>query len=176
MLNAVASIKKHPDANPDKIGMWGHSMGGSITLRSMVTTGDIKAGVIWAGVVASYEDMATNWKRSRPWQPSPQEQAFHRPNRQALIDKYGSFDTNPAFWESISPIFYVDQISGPIQLHHGTADAEVPLLFSERLDEALKAAGKETELFVYQGDDHNISRNLGTALQRSVEFFDSYLK
>src|SRR5688572_26022200 len=28
VLNAVASIKGHPEVNPDKIGMWGHSMGG----------------------------------------------------------------------------------------------------------------------------------------------------
>ena len=35
-LNAIASIKKLPDANPDKIGVWGHSMGGNITLRDLV--------------------------------------------------------------------------------------------------------------------------------------------
>lgn len=48
VLNAVASIKKYPGVNPVSIGMWGHSMGGSITLRSMVVSKDIKAGVIWA--------------------------------------------------------------------------------------------------------------------------------
>ncbi|OGC69622.1 peptidase [candidate division WWE3 bacterium RIFOXYC1_FULL_39_7] len=176
VLNAVASVKKFPKVNPDKIGMWGHSMGGSITLRSMVTTNDVKVGVIWAGVVASYEDMATNWHRSRPWQPSPQEQAFRRPSRQDIIDKYGDFNSNPIFWDSITPIKHVDAISGPIQLHHGTSDEEVPLFFSERLDEALKEAGKVTELFVYEGDDHNMSNNLNTALNRSVEFFDRYLK
>ena len=53
VLNAVASIKQYPDANPDRIGMWGHSLGGYITLRDMVVSGDIKAGVIWAGVVGS---------------------------------------------------------------------------------------------------------------------------
>ena len=37
--------------------MWGHSMGGGIALRAMVTTSDIKAGVIWAGTVASYADL-----------------------------------------------------------------------------------------------------------------------
>src|SRR3989338_8477195 len=47
VLNAVASIKKYKDANPKEIGMWGHSMGGFITLRSMVVNKDIKAGVIW---------------------------------------------------------------------------------------------------------------------------------
>src|SRR3972149_7991930 len=125
VLNAVSSIKKYPGVNPEKIGMWGHSMGGSITLRTMVTTSDGKVGVIWAGVVASYEDMATNWRRRTPFTPSVQEQQVRRPGRQQLIDTYGDFGENPSFWESISPIFHVSDISGPVQIHHGTADAEV---------------------------------------------------
>src|SRR3989338_369102 len=36
ILNAVASMKKYKDADPNRIGMWGHSMGGHITLRAMV--------------------------------------------------------------------------------------------------------------------------------------------
>ncbi|MBI2196669.1 S9 family peptidase [Candidatus Daviesbacteria bacterium] len=176
VLNAVASVKKYPSVNPDKIGMWGHSMGGSITLRSMVVTKDIKAGVIWAGVVASYEDMIKNWRRARPFMLSESERAFRRPGRQALIDTYGDPDKNPQFWQSISPIAFVKDISGPLQLHHGTSDQEVPLLFSERLNEAVKAAGQSVEFFTYEGDDHNLSGNLSLALNRSVEFFDKYLK
>src|SRR5512137_645210 len=48
VLNAVASIKQLPEVNPDKIGMWGHSMGGYLTLRTMVISKDVKVGVIWA--------------------------------------------------------------------------------------------------------------------------------
>lgn len=175
VLNAVASIKKYQKADSRRIGMWGHSMGGSITLRSMVVSKDIKAGVIWAGVVASYEDLAKNWKRSRSFAPQ-REQAFRRPGRQALIDTYGGFDKNPQFWQSIAPISYVKDVSGPIQIHHGTADEEVPILFSERLDEALKNAGKTVEFYTYPGDDHNLAANLYTALDRAVRFFDTYVK
>lgn len=176
VLNAVASIKKYKDADPVRIGMWGHSMGGSITLRSMVVSKDIKAGVIWAGVVASYEDLAKNWRRATPFRPSEREQMVRRPGRQTLIDKYGDFELNPEFWRSIAPISYVKDISGPVQIHHGTADEEVPLLFSERLDTALKNAGKKVEMYEYEGDDHNISHNLSIALDRSVKFFDTYVK
>ena len=34
VLNAVAAIKNFPQANPQKIGMWGHSMGGYLNLTS----------------------------------------------------------------------------------------------------------------------------------------------
>jgi len=176
VLNAVSSMKKYKAADPKRFGMWGHSMGGSVTLRSMVVTKDIKAGVIWAGVVADYKDLAENWHRARPFQPSERELAFRRPGRQALVNKYGDWNKNPVFWNSIAPISYVKDISGPIQIHHGTEDDEVPVLFSERLDEALKKAGKPVELFTYDGDDHNISQNVTTALDRSVAFFDKYVK
>ncbi len=179
ILNAVSSIKKYKDVDPNNIGMWGHSMGGMITLRSMVTTKDIKAGVIWAGVVASYEDLANNWRHPdlnpKPFIPSEREQAARRPGRQQLIEKYGSFENNPEFWRSIAAISFVNNISGPIQLHHGTADMEVPILFSERLEEALKNHKKTVELYSYEGDDHNLANNLGLALDRSVKFFDKYL-
>lgn len=176
VLNALSSLKKYPDADPDRIGMWGHSMGGAITLRAMVVSKDIKAGVIWGGVVASYQDLSQNWHRSRPFVPSQREQAFRRPGRQELIDKYGDFNTNPKFWESIAPISFVSDISGPVQLDHGTADAEVPILFSRKLRDALEAAGKTVEYYEYPGDDHNLSQNLNLALERSVAFFDKYLK
>lgn len=176
VLNALASVKKYKDADPNRVGMWGHSMGGSVTLRSMVVNKDIKAGVIWAGVVADYKDLAENWRRARPWTPSERERAFRRPGRQALINKYGDWNKNPQFWASIAPISYVKDMSGPVQIHHGTTDEEVPLLFAERLDEAMKKAGKEVELFVYEGDDHNLSGNLYTALDRSIAFFDKYVK
>ncbi len=42
VLNAVGAIKQYADTAPPRIGMYGHSMGGYITLRVMVTTRDTK--------------------------------------------------------------------------------------------------------------------------------------
>lgn len=181
VLHALSSIKRRPDVDPKRIGMWGHSMGGMVTLRAMVVSNDIRAADIWAGVAVSYQDLATNWHRnpgspSRPFVPSNRERSFTRPNRQVLLDTYGDFSTNPVFWTSISPISYVKDISAPIQLQHGSADEEVPVLFSQRLEEALKKEGKDVTMHIYDGDDHNISNNLNVALTRSINFFDSVLK
>src|SRR3989344_5065509 len=90
VLNAVSSIiKKYPGVNPEKIGMWGHSMGGHITLRNMVVSKDIKAGVFWAGVVASYPDLLSNWRRNRP-SPSPGTFPGARRWRERLTELYGT--------------------------------------------------------------------------------------
>jgi uncharacterized protein len=175
VMNALASLKRYPGADPKRIGMWGHSMGGQITLRAMVISQDIKAGVIWSGVVAPYTDMLTKWHRpaSAPPLNIPERQ---RRWRQEFFDKYGTPEQNPAFWASISPSNYVADLSGPLQLQAATGDEEVPVQFSRDLYAKVKAAGKPVEYYEYKGDNHNISGNFNTAMQRSLAFFDKYVK
>lgn len=175
VLNAVASMKQFPQANPNKIGMWGHSMGGFLTLRAMVISKDIKAGVIWAGVVGSYPDLIYNWRRTGSGvTPSPSSQGVGW--RAQWISQYGTPIENPTFWNSISANLYLTDLSGPIQLHHGTADEDVPLAFSQTLYSEIRAAGKYAELYTYPNDNHNISGSFNLAMSRTIQFFDSYLK
>lgn len=141
----------------------------------MVLTKDVKAGVIWAGVVGSYPDLLNRWRRRNP-SATPNPNSSSRNWRQTLVTQYDEPEANPNFWNSISPNSYLTDISGPLQLHHGSSDASVPLEFSETLESQMKAAKQKVELFTYPGDDHNIAVNLSTALRRSVEFFDKYLK
>lgn len=176
VLNALSSLKKHESVNPQKIGMWGHSMGGHITLRNMVVSKDIKAGVIWAGVVASYPDLLEKWRRGSST-PTPFPTTSNRGGwRRGLIAQYGEPKDNPEFWNSISSNSYLSDISGPLQLHHGTADYSVPYEFSQILEKQLKDVGKEVEVYIYPGDDHDITSNFSIAMNRSVEFMDRYLK
>ena len=96
--------------------------------------------------------------------------------RQRFIEKYGEPEANPEFWQSISPIYYVSDISGPLELHHGLADASVPSSFSASLKDALEKVRKPVEYYEYSGADHNLSQVFGTAMGRSIAFFDRYLK
>lgn len=174
VMNAVASLKQHPDVNPEKIGMWGHSMGGYLTLRAMVISDDVKAGVIWAGVVASYPDLLYNWRRTGAFTPSPSSTG--RGWRGSWIEQYGTPEQNPAFWDSISATSYLSDLSGPIELHHGTADDDVPVEFSIRLAELGRQNGQLINLYTYEGDNHNISKYFSQAMWQTIDFFDIYLK
>jgi dipeptidyl aminopeptidase/acylaminoacyl peptidase len=176
VLNALASLRRFKDADPQRVGMWGHSMGGSITLRAMVANQGIKAGVIWAGVVASYPDLLTRWRLTPNAPTATPRPLGGRRWTLDLIERYGAPDQNPAFWAAISPNSYLKELSGPLQLHHGTADTSVPYEFSATLDRQLQEAGQYREFYTYQGDDHNIAGNLALALQRSVAFFDKFVK
>ena len=177
VLNAVSALKRYPDANPEGIGMWGHSMGGFLTLRAMVISPDIRAGVIWAGVVASYPDMLSRWRRGSSNGPtSTPSSTYARSWRASWVDLYGLPEDNPNFWEGVSANSFLSDISGPLQLHHGEADEEVPLIFSETLYDQIIAAGKTVEFYTYMGDNHNISESFSQAMTRTIQFFDKYVK
>ena len=175
VMNAVASIKKFPQANPEKIGMWGHSMGGFLTLRAMVISKDVKVGVIWAGVVGSYPDLVYKWRRTgAAVTPSPSSQG--RGWRTGWLEQYGTPEQNPAFWKAVSANSYLADLSGLIQILHGTADEDVPVAFSETLYGQIRAAGQYAELYTYPGDNHNISTSFDTAMAQTIAFYDTYLK
>lgn len=171
VLNALTSLKKLDYVDSNRIGMWGHSMGGYITLRSMVTDPSIKAGVIWGGVVASHIDLMTKWK---PRAVSASRSATSTKRWRELFE-LGTPEAN-ALLASISANSYLSDVSGPIELHHGTNDESVPHEFSKNLYEELRGLGKEANYFEYNGDNHNISKNWSVAMARSVAFFDKHVK
>jgi uncharacterized protein len=177
VLNAVSALQAFPEADAQRIGMWGHSMGGFLTLRAMVISKEIKAGVIWAGVVGSYPDLICCWRRATPGVPTPTPNANFRSGwRTEWQNLYGTPEDNPEFWRGISANSYLKDLSGPIQLHHGTGDAEVPIKFSQDLYQQILSAGKTAEYYEYKGDNHNLSGFFTLAMTRTLEFFDRYLK
>ena len=171
VLNAVGSMKRYAKADRSRIGMWGHSMGGHITLRAMVVDPEIIAGVIWAGTAVSYDDLLNRWENHQsPWR----ELAARW--REKSYDEFGSPAENPAFWNSISANSFVADLNGPLQLHHGTADYVVPQTFSAILYNEINTAGGEVEYYSYPGDNHNLSVYFTTAMNRSIAFFDEHVK
>lgn len=158
VLNAAASLKKDPRVNANRIGLWGHSMGGQLSLRAMLVDPDLKAASLWAGVVASYDVLATEWNRA----PGEEKRVLDPLSRRYL--------------RALSPNAFLEDLNGrPLQLHHGTADRDVPYRFQQDLARDLRAAGQPFEAYRYEGDNHNLSGNLALALRRSVAFFKKHL-
>ena len=52
----------------------------------------------------------------------------------------------------------------------------MPLEFSETLFYQMLDANQYVELYKYDGDNHNISNNFSTAMRRTIEFFDRFVK
>lgn len=164
-MNAIAYLKEYEGVNPERIGYWGHSNGGQIGLRVALVSSDIKAASFWAGVVGSYEDMFETYVENIP---------FLDNERNPLVQVHGLPSENPEFWNPLEPYEYLEDINIPIELQHGTNDADVPIELSLSLKSALEGAGKNVE-YVEYSDDHNISANASRAWQKTISFFREHL-
>ncbi len=174
VMNAVSSIKKLPQANAARVGLWGHSMGGYLSLRALVLGSGAKAAVIWGGVVASHLDIIKFWN-SRSTAENSRFRRYAK-EREVIYKKFGSPTENPAFWNALSANTFITAPIAPIQLHHGISDTVVPVAFSRTLSSQLRSVGSPVEMYAYPRTDHNLSQSFNTAMRRSVVFFDRYLK
>ena len=73
----------------------------------------------------------------------------------------------------ISPLYHLDRISIPLQIHQGANDSRVPREQSDRLVEYLRSSGHTVEYFVYADEGHGFTRfkNQRLAWLRLVDFF-----
>jgi dipeptidyl aminopeptidase/acylaminoacyl peptidase len=55
-----------------------------------------------------------------------------------------------------SPLRHAAAITAPVLLVHGDIDANVRIAESQRMNDALKSAGKQSELLTFAGLDHQL--------------------
>jgi len=175
-MNALSSIKQYKDANPQKIGVFGHSMGGNITLHELVMTHDIKAAELMSGVVGDEASLAQWWNhrfaaRSIVGNDLDTYYAFEQ-----MIKDHGTSVAKPQYWNAIDPTKYLSFITSPVEIQVGSADDEVPVSFSTTLRDSLRQAGKNVTFTQYSGADHNLSPDTSSAMNEAISFFNKYLK
>lgn len=176
-IAALKSLQSLDYIDPQGIGMWGHSMAGNLTLRAMLIEPDIKAGVIWAGAVYSYDDFAEYGIDDNTYRPPATPDGEDRPRRsRQIFEVYGRPEGGHPFWEAVSLTEHIEHLNSPLQIHHAVDDTVVSIQYSQGLAEALQENGKEYEFYIYEGGGHNlISPYFSQAMQRTVEFFRNNL-
>lgn len=164
--DVIALIEALKVLNPklmdtNRIGMWGHSMGGGIAARVMVLTSDVRAYVLFAPLSASVEDNFYELPKTEiEW----------------LSKTYGVGNAAAEIYKKISPFTYFKDVSAPVQLHHGEEDKDVPFEFSEKMAAELVKLGKRVEIFLYRGEGHEFGGTWQIAAERALQFFDRYVK
>lgn len=175
-ITALKSLQMLDIVDPQGIGMWGHSMAGNLVLRAMLVEPDIKAGVIWAGAVYSYDDFAEYGIDDNTYRPpaTPETEATPDPrrDRRAIFDTYGRPDTQVDYWKAVSLTENIQFLNSPLQIHHAEDDTVVTIDYSNGLAAVLQANGKVYEFYTYEGGGHNlISPYFDQAMLRTVTFF-----
>lgn len=175
-MNALASIKKYKDANPNDIGVFGHSMGGNITLHELVMTHTFKAAELMAGVVGDESALIQWWNNRIAAHSITGNDLDTSKIVEQMVEKYGLSANDPTYWNAIDPTQFISFIDTPVQIQVGSADEEVPTDFSTTLNNSLQKAGKLVDYHMYQGADHNLSPDTSAAMAATVAFFNKYLK
>lgn len=165
-LNAAASVKSLPYADPNRIGMWGHSMGGGVTTRAMVVSPLIKAHVLYAPVSADVRVRRFTGGLSGAGQDDAD-----------LSDSYYYWTRQPELIHDVSPINFFEYVTAPVQIHIGEIDTTTPPEWSEAIRDGLKAQNKYVEYYTYPRQAHAFIGNGWTLFnQRVVAFFIKYVK
>lgn len=189
VINLIASLHTLPEADTDHIGLWGHSMGGGITTKVLAVAGHhIDAAVLYAPNSADDADLIARWGRGclsgeseaagvkcNPAEVIPEDTPSD------VVDAYVVQAQNPEFLRQVAPLFHLDSITTPIQIHIGTADGQflsgTPPEWSEKLAEALRAAGKDVDYYTYPGQGHAfIGESWNLFQMRALAFFDGHLR
>jgi dipeptidyl-peptidase-4 len=139
---ARALAKQLPFMDSTRIGVWGWSGGGSMTLNLMFRSPDLyKVGMSVA--------------------PVPDERLYDTIYQERYM---GLPQENPDGYRRGSPITYAANLRGDLLVVHGTGDDNVHYQGTERLINALVAADRPFTMMAYPNRSHCICEGAGTRL------------
>lgn len=147
-------------ADPTRIGMWGHSMGGGITTRVLTVTHDVRAAVLYSPMSG---DEARNYAAIGTWSNDSRGEA----ERAVPADEL----------QLISPMYYFSYIQTAVSINHGTADPLVPVQWSQLTCEQMQALGRNVQCNFYPGMPHTfVGQGDARFIRNMIEFFAQYLQ
>lgn len=176
VLNAYSALQNSGFVNPEKIGLWGHSMAGNVVLRALAVKPEIPAASIWSGAVYTYKDFAEYGIADGSYRP-PADQTARQQRRKLLMDTYGEPKDGNPFWNLVAATNYLSEFKSAIQLNHAVSDDVVDIGYSRGLNGILDKTNITHQLNEYSSGGHNISgSSFVSAMQSTVKFFNEFLK
>jgi dipeptidyl aminopeptidase/acylaminoacyl peptidase len=147
-------------ADPEKLGVTGHSYGAISTDFIIAQTSRFKAAISDAGGALFISDYG------------------HDQYQREYALELGHPWENHAAWDKVSPFYRVANITTPTLFMGGDIDWNVPILGGEQMFQALKRLGRTTELVVYPGEYHEFHApsHIQDRLTRLLAWFNHYVK
>jgi dipeptidyl aminopeptidase/acylaminoacyl peptidase len=189
VVNLMMAAADIPEADASRVGMWGHSMGGGVTLKVLMLDTPVRAAVLYSTVSADDADMLQRWGLGCIGDIEAGENQTDCNSSDVvpldlppeLIMAYYDASVDPGLLHRIAPIHNLSLIQVPVQIHYGTEDGQnmvgTPPEWSRKLFEALDLAGKPVEIFAYEAEKHSFVGDSWVAfMERGAHFFDEYVK
>jgi dipeptidyl aminopeptidase/acylaminoacyl peptidase len=163
VLALIPLIESLPYADHERIGMYGWSRGGLMTYLALTRTTRIRAAIVGAGVVDSFEEVARR--------PEMEKNVYSElvPNwtqvrEEALLAR--------------SPIRWVNKLhkTTPILLLHGSADWRVSPTQGLRMASALYEAVHPVRFVFFEGGDHGLTEYREEVDRLVLDWLNYYVK
>jgi dipeptidyl aminopeptidase/acylaminoacyl peptidase len=161
ILAGIDAVEQVAPVDEARLGLYGHSYGGWMTMWANTQTRRFKAMVAGAGIA--------NWT------------SYYGENGidQWMTPFFGaSLYDDPAIYRAASPIEFIKQAKTPTLLYVGERDVECPAPQSLEYWHALKALGTPTQLLIYAGEGHHFRepKHLQDLRSHVIDWFTRYLK
>lgn len=214
VINLIHAIPSIPEADPERAGIWGHSMGGGVTMKVLTVLGgldvpfatnhfdrlgatasgystavDVKAAVLYSTVSADDADIIKRWGMGCFGDIATGEQIIGCNSSDIipldlplnLQNAYRFAASDVDTLKRIAPFYHLEDVTVPVQIHYGTEDGKfiggTPPEWSVELTQALRDAGKQVELYGYEGEGHSfIGEPWFEFMRRVLRFFDANVK
>ncbi|MGI9237002.1 MAG: alpha/beta hydrolase family protein [Woeseiaceae bacterium] len=174
VLNLLAGLDSLDRIDQDNAFMWGHSMGGEVTLRTLVASDRIKGASMWSSVGGDIWDQSYYYSRySDPaaFDSSETPKSVIDRLRGRIAALNDDFD-----YRGVEPLLHLDRLNTPIIIQHAVGDRGAAYKWSERLAKELYLRGNKYEFYSYAGDDHLFTgATLELAVERDAAFFRSLM-
>ena len=205
VVNLLKAIPSIPQADPNRVGMWGHSMGGAVTMKVLTIVGDndslnginVRAAVLYSTVSADQADVLARWGlgcfgdvlagesridcNSSDIVPLDTSTSLSASLPTEVLNAYRDAAGNAETLRLVSPIYHLNYVTAPVQIHYGTWDGEeisgTPPEWSIKLCQEFLDAGKSVRLVAYESQRHSfINEAWYSFMESSSRFFDRYVK
>jgi dipeptidyl aminopeptidase/acylaminoacyl peptidase len=160
VLAGIDYAVAHGIADPNRLGVGGWSYGGELTDYVIATDTRFKAAIAGAGIGNVLAGFGTD--------------QYVREYTAELGVPWKNLDT----WLRVSfPFLHADRITTPTLFMAGDLDYNVPLQNSEQMYQALRSLGVETQLVIYPGQYHGLTRPsfLADRLTRYLDWYSRHL-
>jgi dipeptidyl aminopeptidase/acylaminoacyl peptidase len=165
ILSLLDAVKDLPSVDRKRIGMWGYSGGGWISLKAVVVDPIIKIAALFGSMSA---DDLDNYKALSKWHPE---------DIKVVNRMIGNPHDNPDTFREMSPIYFVKDMPNYFIIHRGENDTIIPKEWNERLRDRLLQEKKIVEFYTYPRQDHVLKGSAwDISMDRTIIFFKKYLR
>jgi pimeloyl-ACP methyl ester carboxylesterase len=187
VLNLISSLPSLPQADTERIALFGHSMGGGIATKVLLVDDRPAAAVLYSPNSADDADLIARWGPGCLPGQSQEEGDKCNPGEvippdlpPELVAAYLEAAGDAQMLQQIAPIYHLEDLDVPVQVYSGEADGELlvhtPPQWAQKLADTLQASGKEVQFFSYPGQGHYFEPPAwGEMINQALAFFNEQL-